>query len=231
MFKIFLQLLPLCIMTVAELQAINKINKTTPDTFEQLGYIICELYSMTVEEVNALSGKEVLRRMAAIQKEVAATAKWWTRQIPLQTDATKITFGQFIECQQWLKCGDSVQVLDMVAASILIDRTEHSKDVAMIRKVSFARIKEQVDKFILSMNDMLMQYKGLFEIDVDEKEDRDENEHPFISQYSWILSAAELAKHERITLDKAFDLPVLQAFNGLAYLKAKALYEKMKSKK
>lgn len=219
-------------MTVANLQEIGRINKTTPDNIEQIGYIICELYGLTVAEVNAMEGKAVLKFIDVITKRIEAKPKWYTRLIRLQTDANKITFGQLAECQTWLKESDSLQAMDLVAASLLLKRTEHATDAARIKRTPFIKVRMQVEAFINSMNSLLQQYKGLFEINEDEQEERaDENEHPFIKQYSWHLSAGELAKHEGITFEQAFDLPVLQALNGMAYLKSKAAFEKWKSKK
>lgn len=219
-------------MTVAQLQEVARINKTTPDNIEQLGYIICELYGLTPEQVNAMDGKVVLKFIDVITKKLEAKPTRWTRLVPMQTDATKITFGQLAECQTWLKESDSIQAMAMVAASILLKRTDHAKDAARIGLTPFVKIRSQVDAFIKSMNDLLNQYKKLFEIEESEVEEKaDENEHPFLKQYSWHLSAAELAKHEGIVFEKAFDLPVLQALNSMAYLKSKAAFEKWKSKK
>jgi hypothetical protein len=46
-------------------------------------------------------------------------------------------------------------------------------------------------------------------------------ERVFARYYGWIYSATVVADHERITLDQAFELPVLQFLNGLAYIKMK----------
>ena len=46
-------------------------------------------------------------------------------------------------------------------------------------------------------------------------------ERVFARYYGWIYSATVVADHERITLDQAFELPVLQFLNGLAYMKMK----------
>jgi hypothetical protein len=43
----------------------------------------------------------------------------------------------------------------------------------------------------------------------------------FQRYYGWIYSATAVADHERISLDAAFELPVLQFLNGLAYMKMK----------
>jgi hypothetical protein len=47
----------------------------------------------------------------------------------------------------------------------------------------------------------------------------------FNKQYGWIYSATQVAQHEGLGLDRAYDLPVRQAFNDLLYLKAKGKYE------
>jgi hypothetical protein len=46
-------------------------------------------------------------------------------------------------------------------------------------------------------------------------------ERVFARYYGWIYSASVVADHERISLDAAFELPVLQFLNGLAYIKMK----------
>jgi len=46
-------------------------------------------------------------------------------------------------------------------------------------------------------------------------------ERVFARYYGWIYSATVVADHERISLDAAFELPVLQFLNGLAYIKMK----------
>ena len=46
-------------------------------------------------------------------------------------------------------------------------------------------------------------------------------ERVFARYYGWIYSATVVADHERISLDAAFELPVLQFLNGLAYMKMK----------
>jgi hypothetical protein len=61
-----------------------------------------------------------------------------------------------------------------------------------------------------------------------ERAEREDNSEPdesiervFQRYYGWIYSATIVADHERISLDQAFELPVLQFLNGLAYMKMK----------
>lgn len=50
-------------------------------------------------------------------------------------------------------------------------------------------------------------------------------ETSFTKHYGWIYSATIVADHERISLDHAFELPVLQFLNALAYMKMKRKVE------
>jgi hypothetical protein len=218
-------------MTVAQYQKVYEINNTTPDTIERMGWIICALYGKTYDQVNGMTSLGFMVYVSRIERALTATPKWWQPRWHFQTDATKITLGQFIECQHWLK-NDSVQVLDLVAASILKVRGNHAEDVLRIQSAPFNQVLPAVTEFVDSMNKLVLSYKGLFE----QEPEMDENDmpvvkesvHPFIDQYGWIFSATEVARHEGITLDAAMDLPVMQAFNAMAYLKSKAQYEKLK---
>ena len=216
-------------MTVAQYQKVHELNQTTPDTVEQLGWIICALYNKSEAEVNSYSPRKFLRIVSKISKQITAKPSRFFA-ISLQTDATKITLGQFIECQYWLRDGRNViEVLDLVAASILIKRTEHGKDADYIRSQPFTKVLPKVEAFVTSMNSLIKNYSGLFELSQDEDEEP-EKPHPFITQYGWIFSATAVAEHERITLDQAFDIGIIQALNALAFLKSKQAYEKLKAK-
>lgn len=50
-------------------------------------------------------------------------------------------------------------------------------------------------------------------------------ETTFSKHYGWIYSATVVADHERISLDEAFELPVIQFLNALAYMKMKGKVE------
>ena len=82
-----------------------------------------------------------------------------------------------------------------------------------------------VAKFLEVFKTFNESYKGLFGIEDIEEEDLKPISNTFNDQYGWIYSAKKVAELEGITLEKAFDLPIIQAFNDLAYLKAHQEYE------
>lgn len=223
-------------MTVAQFQRINEINETTPDSVEQLGWMVCEVFGLSYDEVDGMSAKKFEKYAAMLQRMLNRKEPRFFR-ILFETDATKITFGQFVEVQYWLR--QSVPaVLDLVAASILKDRTDHKEDAAWLREQPLRKVLPPVQKFIDSLNELVASYKGLFENDEAEEEEeqvrpmrKGPDVHPFIEQYGWIYSATEIAAHEGIKLDEVYELPVIQALNDLSYLKSKQQYNKHLSKK
>lgn len=223
-------------MTVAQFQRINEINETTPDSIEQLGWMVCEVFGLTHDEVDSMSAKKFEKHAAKLQRMMQRKEPKFFR-IPFETDATKITFGQFIEVQYWLR-QSLPAVLDLVAASILIDRTDHKADAAWLRDQPLRKVLPPVQRFNDSLNELVASYKGLFDNEETEEEDeqvrpmrKGPDIHPFIEQYGWIYSATEVAQHEGIKLDEAYALPVIQALNDLSYLKSKQQYNKHLSKK
>ena len=215
-------------MTVATYQQVHEINQVNPDTIERLARVVCLVYNLPEQSVNMMHPAIFLWKVRRIEANAKKRSIFFKPR--LQTDAAKLTLGQFIECQHWLK-NDAIQSLDLVAASILKRRGDHAKDAERMRKAKVGDILPKVEAFITSMNALIKSYAGLFDINDDEGEQRAEEVHPFVERYGWIFSAKEVAAYECITLDKAFNLPVMQAFNGLSYLKAKQAYDKAQSKR
>lgn len=217
-------------MTVAQFQKIHEINSTTPDTVERLGWIICDVFDYTEDQVNHMSKIKFVWLVNRLERKLNAKPSKWCKGV-FNTDAESITLGQFIECQHWLK-NDAIRAMDLVAASILYERNDHKQDADAIRKMPFKNVFPFVTKFVESFNQLILSYKGLFEINIDEDEEmiKPEKQHPFIENYAWIFSAKEVAAHEGITLNQAFELPVIQAFNDLSYLKSKQDFDKKQAK-
>lgn len=61
--------------------------------------------------------------------------------------------------------------------------------------------------------------------------DSRDGEHPFTKQYGWIYQVKLISEYEGIPLAHAYELPVIQFLNGLAYLKAKNTHEDYLRKK
>jgi hypothetical protein len=81
--------------------------------------------------------------------------------------------------------------------------------------------------FLNIVNIIDKKYPLLFDEKADDEQDGQMGiEQVFSKYYGWIFSTSQVAEHERITLDAAFELPVLQYLNDLAYLKMKGKVEK-----
>jgi hypothetical protein len=216
-------------MTVERYQRIYEISQTTPDDIERVAWMICFIFGKTEEEVNDLTSIQFLNYADKIGKRLEIKEPP-LKTIRLQTDASKITFGQFIECNYWLK-NSPVEVAHLVAASLikpLIKRT-HQEQAERMLKADIGSIFSQVNTFVKSLNELIRSYKGLFEIQDNQEEEQDKP-HPFLEQYGWLYSAKQIAEYEGIPLEQAYNLPVIQALNGLSYLKGKAMYDKHLSK-
>lgn len=78
------------------------------------------------------------------------------------------------------------------------------------------------------INGIDRKYPVLFGERVDREQEAEGGEtidRVFQKYYGWIYSATIVADHERISLDSAFELPVMQFLNGLAYMKMKGKLE------
>lgn len=216
-------------MTVKQYIHLEKIQSGTINDVDKLAYSICYLYNKSFDEVDKLTERQFLKLSTTIAKLV--TIKPYPVQlIRFQTDAKAITFGQFIECQEWLKNSNELKI-HMIAASILKSRTDHKKDAGRMLNKNVRAVIPSVTKFVQSFENLIIDYKFLFAI---EKEEDDaeikKKSHPFLSNFGWIFSAKEVANHLGIPLNKAFDIGVIEALNTLAYLKSKQKYDKWMTK-
>ena len=220
-------------MTLAEYQRIAGFWNSENDEVTQIALIVCDLYGYTYDEVNNMAPRKFLKLSKKVERSfVGIDAKPWYSMIDLNVDAFSITLGQFIEVQHFLKLGE-IDSMHLVAASIWEDKREHKLKAEILLNKNIRYVLKDISTFLLSFAQLLNSYSGLFETEErsdEEEEAKVEKPHPFIEQYGWIYSAKQIAEHEGITLDKAFELPILQAFNTLAYLKSYQSYQKHISK-
>jgi len=221
-------------MTLAEYQRIAGFWNSENDEVTQIALIVCDLYNLSYDEVNNMAPRKFLKISKKVEKSfIGIDKKPLFSRIKLNVDAFSITLGQFIEVQHFLKLGE-IDSMHLVAASIWKDTREHKVKAEILLNKNIRYVLKDISAFLLSFASLLDSYKGLFEAEEqnieDEEDAKVEKPHPFIEQYGWIYSAKQVAEHEGITLDKAFELPVLQAFNTLAYLKSYQSYQKHISK-
>lgn len=236
--SVFLYLL---LMRLEKYQNMALAYVQTKDQTEQIALAVCEIFNLSHDRVDNMSKLEFMLYCKRIEKitRKLITRPWYFKKI-LLTEAEKITLGQFIEIQHWVKQGE-VESLPLIAASILLNRGEHKQDVKRMLKTNVRKLLQDVKAFMSSFEELLKSYSGLFEKDeirgdeTDEEIEQMEKEkalevHPFVEQYGWIYAATKVAAYEGISLEQAYGLPVIQAFNDLAYLKSEQDYQKQMQK-
>jgi hypothetical protein len=207
------------------------------DEIQMISLLICDYFGLELNEIYSMNPKKFIRYTKKIIKLFNQVNKkpFWVR-IKFETEAKKITLGQFIEVQHFLKDGQS-ESLHLVGASIWDDKRDHVQKAELISNMPANYVLNDIMKFINSFNDLINLYKGLFEIqeeiqnsEIDEIKNEIDEPHEFISKFGWFFSAKQIAAHEGIKLEDAYNLPIVQALNDLAYLKSEQSYKNKKSK-
>lgn len=216
-------------MTLSQYQRLSALWSDQNDEVTQVALIICDLYNYSHEELDNIGPKKFLKYSKKVERSFTRIGKKpWYSMLKLERDAKKITLGQFIEVQHFLKMGE-IDSMHLVGASIWKDKRDHGLKSELLRNKKVEHVLEDITSFLLSFAELLVSYKGLFETDELQEENEDaklEKPHPFIEQYGWIFSAKKVAEHEGITLEKAFELPIIQALNDLSYLKSEQSYQR-----
>jgi hypothetical protein len=213
-------------MTVEKYQRIYEISVTTPDTVERVAWMICEIFGKTAQEVDDMSKARFLKYTDRLTADIKTNDRWYN-WVHLETDASKITFGQFVETSFWLK-SPVLEVIHLVSASLLRKWSgTHYDATNYILEQPIWTVYDQITEYVESLNKLIKSYSGLFGTN---EETQSEKPHQFIDRYGWLYSAKQIADYEAIPLDKVYDLPVIQALNDLSYLKAKQAYDKWLSK-
>lgn len=218
-------------MTLQQYQRIASFYYQESDEIVQVALIVCDMFGLSYDEVDNMEPKKFIKYSNKVTKEFKKlNKKPLLGRVKLQTDAYVITFGQFIEVQHFLKQGE-IDGMHLVCASIWDNNREHKIKAELLLKKDVRHLLSDYTTFLQSFADLLQSYKGLFESDeIIEDDGKMEKPHPFIEQYGWIYSAREVAQYEGIKLDDAYNLPIIQAFNALAYLKSEQSYQKYLNK-
>jgi hypothetical protein len=200
------------------------------EDIDKILYTIVALTNSTENEIDNCHPMIVMRFQRQLKKrfdELNQTRKEChkLKGFKFNYDIDNVTFGQYIEIQHFLKQGYMANI-HLIAASICKKgKMNHKQRGEAILKLPMLPILWNVAKFLETFKEFNDSYKGLFGIENMEEDELKPITNPFNDQYGWIYSAKKVAEFEGITLEKAFDLPVIQAFNDLAYLKAYQSYE------
>jgi hypothetical protein len=219
-------------MTLSQYQRIAAFWDSDNDEVTQVALIICDMHNLSYDEVDTMEPKKFIKLSKQVERSFyKLDKKPFFSRMKFTTDATKINLGQFIEVQHFMKQGE-IDAMHLISSSIWQDKRDHATKAEILLDINVRYVLKDFTLFLLSFSNLIKSYKGLFEVEQveEEEEGKMEKPHSFIEQYGWIYSAKQIAEHEGISLDKAFELPILQAFNTLAYLKSFQSYQKYLNK-
>lgn len=223
-------------ITVEMYQYINEINETDMDQIDKMLFSMAFLTGKTEQEfdkINKYKFAQLQRQLKQRFEQLSVQGNETERikNFKFNFDVRKITLGQYIEVQHFYK-GNYLNNLHLIAASFsTCDNLSHVERADKILKMPMLPVLFNVKKFIEVIKKLSDEYSGLFGIEDVEQEEFKPLTNGFNEQYGWIYSAQKIAEFERIKLDEAYDLPIIQAFNDLSYLKAHQEYETEINKK
>ena len=202
-------------MTVQQFQNIGKIQ--AEDVVDHIGYAICELFKLTPKQVDNLPRVVQLLLAGRVAKQLSNVRKpkWFAPDFI--EHAEQITFGQFVEVNEWMKRGAD-DCLHMIAASILVERGNHKEDAAKMQRLNIRKVLPYVERFLESYVDLTLQYGGLFESNVSEEDN--EPVHPFMDNFGWMYTVKEVANYLGLTINEVYKINIIEALNVMAYLKS-----------
>ena len=217
-------------ISVEDYQYINEINESDLSEVDKVLFIMMHLAGSTEAEMNKISVKTFLRLEKQLTKrfEVMKQLGKSVTNIGMfvfNYDIHLVTLGQYIEVQHFAKEGH-IKNIHLIAASICKNGDmNHMQRADNILKLPFLKVLWNVAKFLEEFKQLNDRYKGLFGIEDTEEDEYKPVTNSFNERYGWIYSAKKVAEFEGITLEQAFELPIVQALNDLSYLKALQEYE------
>jgi hypothetical protein len=222
-------------ISVEMYQFINDINQSDMTNIDKLLQTVSILTGKTVKQLDILGKSkrgvskfnsltiDVKKRFEELLKPGIPVTKF--KGLKFNFDIENLKFGQYIEIQHFIKQGQ-IEALHLIAASMCEnENAKHQQRAERILQLPFLPIFWNAAHMIEKLNKFNLEYKGLLGIDEDIDDELKPEQSKFNDRYGWIYSAKKVADFENISLEQAFDLPVRQAFNDLAYLKELNNYE------
>ena len=212
-------------MTVKDYQIIQDIRESTDiDDFDKSAWAVCYVLGLKPEQVDS-QPRKFARRMVKTERRINKATIPMRFARAVNTDAERITFGQFVEVIEWLKFGD-IEQMHMIYATLL-NTGNHQHDAQRALKMNVRLVLPYVLEFITSFDNLLSRFKNLFEPPKQEDGGKPEPPHPFMQMYGWQYQAKVLAEYMggNYTVNDAFNMNIIEALNTLALLKSKSDYD------
>jgi len=218
-------------ITLANFKQLEHYDKTVKDETDKLLYSVCAIYGISEHTLDTMQPKKAAKKILAVQKTLQTEPKLIAPKFiglyHINYNIASLTFGQYVEIAYFLQDG-VLNNAHLIVASCAkgLKKTAHSKKADYFLHKPIEYVLGAAMQITTNFNEFNKGYKGLFGVQriTDDGREEEIKPEPFNKQYGWIFSATQVAEHERITLDAAFQLPVIQALNDLAYLKSKGKY-------
>lgn len=221
-------------ITLYRYQQIEEVNGRDLPAIDKVLFSACVVFNKTEYEIDNTKPRKVLKLTTRMQKmfetPFSPKALMKVGRYVINYDISKMTFAQYIELAFFLS--DKAKVIErahFIMATISNrwmrkhTANDHRKKADYFLKQPVERVIGCVNLIAESFNRFNAEYKNLF--GVDKEVSGDVADEQFIKRYGWIYSATQVAQHEGKKLDDAFAMPVRQALNDLAFIKAKAKFE------
>lgn len=208
--------------------------------------IIAVVNSITLEQVYQLTEKQYYKKFNDLQflKEAASgkPQKYIHTDNGLYEcnyDVMNMPCARYIESKVFFN--DLNNNLHKIGASMVIpikkrffkytrlqyDASNHSKYSQDILSAKFKDIYFSIIQFLKEIKNLDSQFDGLFDSEVGLVDDITHvGASKFTQIYGWQYCVKQVADHENIKLNEAYELSTIQFLNSLAYIKAEADFKK-----
>lgn len=215
-------------ITLGKYQQIEAINSQELPDIDKALYSACVVFDKTEYQLDNEKPERVLKMMTRMQSlfetpfnPVASKA---IGEYEINYDISKITLGQYIELNYFISDGTAKNAHYILATMATGKRaTEHRERAEYFNDQPVELVVGAMNVIVKNFDQFNKRYKNLFGVDPNVSGNVQNDE--FNKRYGWIYSATQVAAHEGIPLDSAYKLSVIQAFNDLMFIKAKAKYE------
>jgi hypothetical protein len=218
-------------ITFSKFKRLEEINNRQISDEDKLLFSTCIIYGISENTLDNMNPKKAAKKILKVNKLLNAIPKMEAKKFVfpyiINYNTSSLTFGQYIEIAYFLQEGVLKNGhLILASCTKSIKDIQHSKKADYFLHKPIEYVLGAAMQITNNFNEFNKGYKGLFGAVKITEEGREEpiKEDGFTKQYGWIFSATQVAEHEKITLDQAFQLPIIQALNDLSYLKSKGKY-------
>jgi hypothetical protein len=150
------------------------------------------------------------------------------KEYKIVNNAKDMTFGQYVDVTTFMDYdGGIIGNINLILASLCDNDIKHNELSDIFLNQNFYRSFGFILVFLKSYNSLNKSYKSLFGIKEDDEESIViEKDNSFHSRWGWVYNAEMLRDFFGIPLKSVWELNVIEALNGLAYLKDKSINEK-----